>query len=142
MAWELALDLEAAEAAGDDICGAALDWRKAFDNVPLCNLDTLLRRALCLLSLLLFLMLSLLGRWLMLGPMESRVTRTGWYFASRSCFTWTEGCGRPSWRSLALKTSAFLLMGYSRWQESECTLSTSNYPHAMLDTHRATWILL
>jgi ribonuclease HI len=45
LAWELALDLEAAEAAGEDICGAALDWRKAFDNIPLCNLDTLLRRA-------------------------------------------------------------------------------------------------
>ena len=45
LAWELALDLEAAEANGDDICGAALDWRKAFDNVPLCNLGKLLERA-------------------------------------------------------------------------------------------------
>jgi ribonuclease HI/endonuclease/exonuclease/phosphatase family metal-dependent hydrolase len=45
LAWELALDLEAAEANGEDICGAALDWRKAFDNVPLCNLDPLLTRA-------------------------------------------------------------------------------------------------
>jgi hypothetical protein len=45
LAWELALDLEAAEAAGEDICGAALDWRKAFDSIPLCNLDMLLRRA-------------------------------------------------------------------------------------------------
>jgi endonuclease/exonuclease/phosphatase family metal-dependent hydrolase len=30
LAWELALDLEAAEANGQDIVGAALDWRKAF----------------------------------------------------------------------------------------------------------------
>jgi ribonuclease HI len=45
LAWELALDLEAAEANGEDICGAALEWRKAFDNVPLSTLDSLLRRA-------------------------------------------------------------------------------------------------
>ena len=45
LAWQLALDLEAAEAAGEDVCGAALDWRKAFDSVPLANLRPLLHRA-------------------------------------------------------------------------------------------------
>ena len=45
LAWELALELEAAEANGESICGAALDWRKAFDNIPLCSLSSLLARA-------------------------------------------------------------------------------------------------
>ena len=45
LAWQLALELEAAEAAGEDVCGAALDWRKAFDNVPLSSLRPLLSRA-------------------------------------------------------------------------------------------------
>jgi ribonuclease HI len=45
LAWQLALELEAAEAAGEDVCGAALDWRKAFDSVPLANLRPLLCRA-------------------------------------------------------------------------------------------------
>eukprot|EP00974_Lingulodinium_polyedra_P114795 11115302-Lingulodinium_polyedra.AAC.1 len=31
LAWELAVELEAAEAAGECIAGAALDRRKAFD---------------------------------------------------------------------------------------------------------------
>eukprot|EP00959_Pyramimonas_sp_CCMP1952_P219965 4598695-Pyramimonas_sp.AAC.1 len=30
LAWDLALELEAAEAAGEAICGCALDWRKGF----------------------------------------------------------------------------------------------------------------
>eukprot|EP00974_Lingulodinium_polyedra_P035107 3372799-Lingulodinium_polyedra.AAC.1 len=30
LAWELAVELEAAETAGEWIAGAALDWRKAF----------------------------------------------------------------------------------------------------------------
>ena len=34
LAWQLALDLETAEAMDEDVCGAALDWRKAFDNAP------------------------------------------------------------------------------------------------------------
>eukprot|EP00974_Lingulodinium_polyedra_P080664 7815468-Lingulodinium_polyedra.AAC.1 len=33
LAWELAVELEAAEAAGDAIAGVALDWRKAFDRI-------------------------------------------------------------------------------------------------------------
>jgi ribonuclease HI len=45
LAWELALDLEAAEATGEDICGAALDWRKAFDNIPLSSLGAILMRS-------------------------------------------------------------------------------------------------
>ena len=45
LAWQLALELEAAEAAGEDVCGAALDWRKAFDSVSLSSLGPLLRRA-------------------------------------------------------------------------------------------------
>eukprot|EP00974_Lingulodinium_polyedra_P042588 4088968-Lingulodinium_polyedra.AAC.1 len=34
LAWELAVELEAAEAAGERIAGAALGRRKAFDRVP------------------------------------------------------------------------------------------------------------
>ena len=45
LAWELALDLELAEASGEEIAGAALDWRKAFDRVPLSHAEALLRRA-------------------------------------------------------------------------------------------------
>ena len=45
LAWEFALELEAAEAAGEVVCGAALDWRKAFDNVPLNHLEPVLVRA-------------------------------------------------------------------------------------------------
>ena len=45
LAWQLALDLEAAEAMGEDVCGAALDWRKAFDSVPLASLRPVLQRA-------------------------------------------------------------------------------------------------
>eukprot|EP00974_Lingulodinium_polyedra_P111113 10745951-Lingulodinium_polyedra.AAC.1 len=35
LAWELAVELEEAEASGRFIAGAALDWRKAFDHIPL-----------------------------------------------------------------------------------------------------------
>eukprot|EP00969_Alexandrium_andersonii_P064667 2847717-Alexandrium_andersonii.AAC.1 len=35
LAWDLAIELEAAEASGEAICGCVLDWRKAFDNVSL-----------------------------------------------------------------------------------------------------------
>ena len=45
LAWELALELEGAEAAGEAICGAALDWRKAFDHVLLDHLAPSLQRA-------------------------------------------------------------------------------------------------
>ena len=45
LAWELALELEAAEAAGEAVCGAALHWRKAFDNVPLGHVEPVLARA-------------------------------------------------------------------------------------------------
>jgi hypothetical protein len=45
LAWELALELEAAEAAGESVCGAALDWRKAFDHIPLAHLAPMLERA-------------------------------------------------------------------------------------------------
>eukprot|EP00974_Lingulodinium_polyedra_P114063 11043785-Lingulodinium_polyedra.AAC.1 len=34
LAWELAVELEAAEAAGEYIAEAALDWKKAFDRIP------------------------------------------------------------------------------------------------------------
>ena len=45
LAWALALELEAAEAAGEAICGSALDWRKAFDHVGLQLLERALVRA-------------------------------------------------------------------------------------------------
>ena len=45
LAWQLALDLETAEAMGEDVCGAALDWRKAFGSVPLASLRPVLQRA-------------------------------------------------------------------------------------------------
>ena len=45
LAWDLALELEAAEAAGESICGGALDWRKAFDHVSLELLERALARA-------------------------------------------------------------------------------------------------
>lgn len=45
LAWDLALELEAAEAAGEAICGGALDWRKALDHVGLQLLERVLRRA-------------------------------------------------------------------------------------------------
>eukprot|EP00959_Pyramimonas_sp_CCMP1952_P271909 5685237-Pyramimonas_sp.AAC.1 len=45
LAWDLALELEAAEAAGEAICGGALDWRKAFDRVSLQLLERVLTRA-------------------------------------------------------------------------------------------------
>eukprot|EP00974_Lingulodinium_polyedra_P102127 9889557-Lingulodinium_polyedra.AAC.1 len=31
LAWAFAVELEGAEAAGEAVAGAALDWRKAFD---------------------------------------------------------------------------------------------------------------
>ena len=39
------MELEAAEAAGEDICGAAVDWRKAFDHISLTLLRQVLGRA-------------------------------------------------------------------------------------------------
>eukprot|EP00974_Lingulodinium_polyedra_P027090 2613719-Lingulodinium_polyedra.AAC.1 len=45
LAWQLAVELEAAEAAGRFIAGAALDWRKAFDHVPLAAVAAGLQRA-------------------------------------------------------------------------------------------------
>jgi hypothetical protein len=45
LAWDLALELEAAEATGESICGGALDWRKAFDHVSLQLLERALARA-------------------------------------------------------------------------------------------------
>ena len=44
LAWEPALELEAAEAAGEAICGAALDWRKAFDCIDVRSFLGALRR--------------------------------------------------------------------------------------------------
>eukprot|EP00969_Alexandrium_andersonii_P201011 8880689-Alexandrium_andersonii.AAC.1 len=35
LAWDLAIELEAAETSGESICGCALDWRNPFDNVSL-----------------------------------------------------------------------------------------------------------
>eukprot|EP00974_Lingulodinium_polyedra_P066841 6469010-Lingulodinium_polyedra.AAC.1 len=45
LAWELAVELEEAEAAGRIIAGAALDWRKAFDHIPLPTVRAGLARA-------------------------------------------------------------------------------------------------
>eukprot|EP00974_Lingulodinium_polyedra_P128475 11206237-Lingulodinium_polyedra.AAC.1 len=45
LAWELAAELEAAEAAGEWIAGAALDWRKAFDRAPPPAVSVALARA-------------------------------------------------------------------------------------------------
>lgn len=45
LAWELALELEAAEALDEDIGGAALDWRKAYDHVDLVSAQAMLSRA-------------------------------------------------------------------------------------------------
>ena len=45
LAWELALELEAAEALSESIAGAALDWRKAYDHVDLHTLPAILQRA-------------------------------------------------------------------------------------------------
>ena len=45
LAWGLALELEAAEAAGETICGSALDWSEAFDHVSLRLLCRVLERA-------------------------------------------------------------------------------------------------
>eukprot|EP00974_Lingulodinium_polyedra_P113164 10954044-Lingulodinium_polyedra.AAC.1 len=45
LAWELAVELEAAEAAGEAIVGVALDWRKAFDHIPLASIGPALQRA-------------------------------------------------------------------------------------------------
>ena len=45
LAWDLALELEAAEANEETICGSALDWRKAFDHVSLGLLRKMLTRA-------------------------------------------------------------------------------------------------
>eukprot|EP00974_Lingulodinium_polyedra_P070985 6870634-Lingulodinium_polyedra.AAC.1 len=39
------MELETAEAAGEAVAGAALDWRKAFDNVPLAHVEAAMRRA-------------------------------------------------------------------------------------------------
>jgi len=35
LTWELAVELESAEAADETVCGAALDWSEAFDNIGL-----------------------------------------------------------------------------------------------------------
>eukprot|EP00974_Lingulodinium_polyedra_P118492 11167372-Lingulodinium_polyedra.AAC.1 len=45
LAWELAVEFEAAEAAGEWIAGAALDWRKAFDRAPPPAVSAALARA-------------------------------------------------------------------------------------------------
>ena len=45
LAWELALEAEAAEASGAVFCGTALDWRKAFDGIPLGHLEPALAAA-------------------------------------------------------------------------------------------------
>ena len=45
LVWELALELEAAEALGESVAGAALDWGKAYDHVDLHSLPGLLARA-------------------------------------------------------------------------------------------------
>ena len=45
LAWDLALELEAAQASEETICGSALDWRKAFDHVSLQLLRPMLSRA-------------------------------------------------------------------------------------------------
>lgn len=45
LAWELALELEAAEALEEGIAGTALDWRKAYDHVGLASAQALLTRA-------------------------------------------------------------------------------------------------
>eukprot|EP00974_Lingulodinium_polyedra_P014063 1361256-Lingulodinium_polyedra.AAC.1 len=39
------MELEAAEASGEAIAGAALDWRQAFDNVPFEHVVVALARA-------------------------------------------------------------------------------------------------
>eukprot|EP00974_Lingulodinium_polyedra_P100417 9727064-Lingulodinium_polyedra.AAC.1 len=39
------MELETAEAASEAVAGAALDWRKAFDNVPLSHVEAALARA-------------------------------------------------------------------------------------------------
>eukprot|EP00974_Lingulodinium_polyedra_P006917 656566-Lingulodinium_polyedra.AAC.1 len=39
------MELETAEAAGEAVAGATLDWRKAFDNVPSGHVEEALRRA-------------------------------------------------------------------------------------------------
>eukprot|EP00974_Lingulodinium_polyedra_P038821 3718718-Lingulodinium_polyedra.AAC.1 len=39
------MELESAEAAGEAIAGAALDWRKVFGNVPLEHVAVALERA-------------------------------------------------------------------------------------------------
>eukprot|EP00974_Lingulodinium_polyedra_P044775 4295012-Lingulodinium_polyedra.AAC.1 len=44
LAWELNVELEAAEAAGEWIAGATLDWRKAFDRIPLRAVEVATRR--------------------------------------------------------------------------------------------------
>eukprot|EP00974_Lingulodinium_polyedra_P087513 8482373-Lingulodinium_polyedra.AAC.1 len=44
-AWELAMELDTAEVAGQAVAGAVLDWRKVFDNVPLGRVEEALRRA-------------------------------------------------------------------------------------------------
>ena len=44
-AWELALELEAADALSQEVVGAALDWRKAYDEVDLGTLPAALTRA-------------------------------------------------------------------------------------------------
>ena len=45
LAWDLALELEAAEALGETLAGAALDWRKAYDHIDLGTLPGVLARA-------------------------------------------------------------------------------------------------
>eukprot|EP00974_Lingulodinium_polyedra_P075583 7323803-Lingulodinium_polyedra.AAC.1 len=45
LAWELSVELEATEAAGEWIAGAALDWRKAFDRIPLPAVSAAMARA-------------------------------------------------------------------------------------------------
>eukprot|EP00974_Lingulodinium_polyedra_P104756 10141802-Lingulodinium_polyedra.AAC.1 len=45
LALKLAVELESAETAGIDVAGAALDWNKTFDHIPLASARTVLERA-------------------------------------------------------------------------------------------------
>ena len=45
LAWELALEFEAAKALGESMASAALDWRKAYDSVRLASMPGQLSRA-------------------------------------------------------------------------------------------------
>ena len=45
LAWNLAMELEAAEALEEGIAGGALDWHKAYDHVDLVSARAILTRA-------------------------------------------------------------------------------------------------